>query len=123
MIFYFFRNHDLLDLFSVLHGICYDFFFVTGQIYVDQDSPKELSAQSQSFNIFWTQGLGLLVGAQVCGYFYNNAFAESSGTDGANLSAWANFWWPLAGMAAIVLIIFLIAFKHKDPENAEFKHE
>ena len=66
--------------------------------------------------------MGLFIGAIVCGKFFNSAFGDKTATDPSNLSLWADFWWPLAGMAAFVLIIFLIAFKHKDPENAEFNH-
>jgi nucleoside transporter len=105
-----------------LHGICYDFFFVTGQIYVDQASPKDIQGQAQSLNVFWTQGVGLFVGAIVCGKFYNSAFGDKSGVDPANLQNWSSFWWPLAAMAGVILIIFLIAFKHKDDADSEFTH-
>ena len=105
-----------------LHGICYDFFFVTGQIYVDQASPKKLHAQAQSLNVFWTQGLGLLIGAQVAAKLINTSFGDKKATDAANLSLWPSFWWPLAIMAGVILVIFLLAFKHKDDPKAELNH-
>ena len=57
----------MLLLAVALHGICYDFFFVTGFMYTDQKAPKEIRGQAQSLLVFLTQGVGMFFGYKIMG--------------------------------------------------------
>lgn len=88
----------------LLHGICYDFFFVTGQIYVDQQARPEIRGQAQSFLVIMTQGVGMFLGAQIV-----TGIVETNTTD--EVPDWSQIWfWPGVAAAAI-LVLFLVAFR------------
>jgi MFS family permease len=93
-----------------LHGICYDFFFVAGQIYVDKKANPEIRAQAQGLIIFVTYGVGLLVGAQIAGSVYNSFLGSATSL---TLQQWQSFWWIPAAFAAIVLVIFILLFRER----------
>jgi MFS family permease len=91
----------------LLHGICYDFFFVSGQIYVDQKAPLHIRSAAQGFITLVTYGAGMFVGAYVAGWIVD--IYRVSG--GAVPHDWTSIWlWP-AAMAALVLLLFAVAFK------------
>ena len=113
----------LVILGVALHGLCYDFFFVTGQIYVDQTTDNKIRGQAQAMNIFFTMGIGMYIGAKInFDWLVPKYFAGKSNNIPASLEIWENFWWPLCYMACAVFVLFLFAFKHKDKEDAEFSH-
>jgi nucleoside transporter len=62
----------------LLHGICYDFFFVTGQVYTDQIAPKAIRGQAQGMLVLFTLGLGMFIGAQVAGKIEASHTTEES---------------------------------------------
>jgi len=97
----------------LLHGICYDFFFVTGQIYVDKKSTPGVRGQAQGFFVLVTYGVGMLIGAQIAGNVYNRFLA---GAPKLTLEQWASFWRLPAIFAAAVLVFFALFFR--DKENA-----
>jgi len=93
----------------VLHGICYDFFFVTGQIYTDQVSGSKVRGQAQGFLVLITQGLGMLIGAQLSGRLvarYTTTIGDVSTTD------WQQVWIYPAAFAMIILVVFVLLFKN-----------
>jgi nucleoside transporter len=96
-----------------LHGICYDFFFVSGQIYVDKKSTPGIRGQAQGFLVFATYGVGMLIGAQVAGWIFNGVV---TGDVEQALQQWQTFWWIPAAFAAGVMGFFGIAFRDRGVE-------
>ncbi len=93
-----------------LHGICFDFFFVTGQIYVDKKSTSKVRGQAQGFLVLVTYGLGMLIGAQVAGNIYRGFLGDQ---ETLALEQWVNFWIIPAVVALIVFIFFVFTFHDK----------
>jgi nucleoside transporter len=93
----------------LLHGICYDFFFVTGYIYVDQQAPVKIRAAAQGFIALVTQGVGYLIGSLVSGRIVQ-AYATTA-PDGAVTHDWTSIWILPAAMAAAVLLVFAMLFR------------
>lgn len=71
----------------IIHGICYDFFFVTGQIYTDKVAPKNIRAQAQGLLVFFTLGLGMFIGAKVGGQVESMYTSEESTQYAAQVQA------------------------------------
>ncbi|HUH55535.1 MAG TPA: nucleoside permease [Rhodanobacter sp.] len=102
----------------ILHGICFDFFFVVGQIYIDREAPPALRAATQGLITFLTYGLGMFVGSWLSGL----AVDAYAATDAQGIVAHQRrpIWLTAAGFAAAVLVLFLLLFKDReraaDPE-------
>jgi predicted MFS family arabinose efflux permease len=95
----------------LLHGICYDFFFVTGQIYVDKKSTPGVRGQAQGFFVLVTYGVGMLIGAQIAGNVYNRFLG---GATALTLEQWKSFWLLPAAFAALVLVLFALLFRERE---------
>ncbi len=90
----------------LLHGICYDFFFVTGQIYVDQKAPPDLRAAAQGLIAFVTLGVGMFIGSWLSGLVVDMYVAG----DG---HAWDRIWIVPAVWAAAVMALFALFFRER----------
>ncbi|WP_257656365.1 nucleoside permease [Parapedobacter lycopersici] len=105
----------MLILGIALHGICYDFFFVSGQIYTDAKAGERYKSSAQGLITLATYGVGQLIGFWVAGfvseYYKNNP---------TNDPFWQNVWLVPAGIAAVVLFLFMLFFKNekKEPQAA-----
>ena len=97
----------LLIIGIALHGICYDFFFVSGQIYTNAKAGDKVKSAAQGLITLATYGVGMLVGFWVAGQITDN-YAGDAG------HAWQQIWLFPAAFAAVVLVLFLLIFKKEE---------
>ena len=100
----------------LLHGVCYDFFFVTGQIYIDRKAPPQLRAATQGLITFLTYGVGMFVGSWLSGLVVDTYTLAAA--DGAVQHDWHSIWIICAGCSVLVLVFFLLLFRD-DSKSAE----
>jgi hypothetical protein len=93
----------------VLHGVCYDFFFVAGQLYTDQAAPANLRSTAQGFITFVTYGLGMLVGSLLSGGILD--YFSTTGAGGAVVHNWTSFWLSSAAMSFAITLLVLVFFR------------
>jgi nucleoside transporter len=98
----------------ILHGICYDFFFVTGQIFVDKKAPDYLKSSAQGMITFATYGLGMFIGAWFSGIVVG---WYTSGTGDNVVHEWAPIWLIPMAIAAFVLVLFTILFRSSESDK------
>jgi len=97
-----------------LHGICYDFFFVSGQIYTDSKAGVKYKSAAQGLITLATYGVGQLIGFWVAG-FIGDKYQSIKETDVA--AFWQQTWIVPAGIAFVVMILFMILFKNEKIES------
>jgi nucleoside transporter len=83
----------------LLHGACYDFFFVAGQLYTDQEAPGHLRSSAQGFITFVTYGIGMFVGSVL------------SGVARDYFPTWQSFWLSSATMSGLIFLMVFLFFR------------
>ncbi|MFC5624472.1 MFS transporter [Algoriphagus winogradskyi] len=102
----------MLLLGILLHGICYDFFFVSGQIYTDSHAGKKYKSSAQGLITLATYGIGMLVGFWAAGLISNYFINDTDG------HIWKSIWLIPAGISVLVLLLFTALFK-KEQINSQ----
>jgi nucleoside transporter len=101
--------HQLVFLLLIgiaLHGVCYDFFFVSGQIYTDSKAGREHQAAAQGLITLATYGVGMLIGFRAAGLIDDQYFA-------AGAHDWQSIWLYPAAFAAVVFVLFAVVFRNE----------
>ncbi len=115
LLFAYGNNDSLVYMFYggiLLHGICYDFFFVTGQIYVDKEAPEGLRASAQGLIALVTYGIGMYIGNIIAGMVVERyEIRDNAAIVGHQ---WYEIWMIPAGLSVLCLLVFLIFFKDKE---------
>ena len=90
----------------ILHGICYDFFFVSGQIYTDFKAGETYKSTAQGLITLATYGVGMLVGFRFAGWLTDQYVTETT-------HLWKEIWIQPAIFSFVVLTLFLFLFKNE----------
>lgn len=108
-------NIWMLYMGIILHGVCYDFFFVTGQIYTDNKAGKFIKSSAQGMLTFATYGIGMLIGSYVSGIVTDKFIAPSDSTFSYD---WGMIWIVPSLISCLILIVFVLFFKeNKSKKN------
>jgi nucleoside transporter len=96
----------------LLHGICYDFFFVTGQIFIDRKAPLGLRAAAQGLITFITYGAGMFLGSWLSGAVVEHYAVQRAGVSVSH--NWHAVWMFSAAASGLVLVLFMLTFKDSE---------
>ncbi|MDX2070387.1 MAG: nucleoside permease [Haliscomenobacter sp.] len=97
-------NYWMLIVGIILHGVCYDFFFVTGQIYTEQQAGVRFKSSAQGMITLATYGIGMFIGSYISGYV-----VDMYNADGVH--NWTSIWMVPAGLAVVILLGFAFFFR------------
>ena len=103
-------NSWMLILGIILHGICYDFFFVSGQIYTNLKCKPEYKSSAQGLITLATYGLGMLIGFRIAGYLID-LYVITDGHD------WEKIWIQPSIFSFVILILFIFTFRNEQIET------
>lgn len=101
---------SLLILSCIVYGVAFDFFNVSGGLYVDKETTSDLRSSAQGLFMMMTNGLGATIGT-LCAQGVVNHFVFSQITPEAQHSGWVTSWMIFAGYALVVAVLFMLIFR------------
>ncbi|MEE3651752.1 MULTISPECIES: nucleoside permease [unclassified Brenneria] len=108
-------TYALLFMGILLHGVSYDFYFVTAYVYVDKKAPIQMRNAAQGLITLGCQGIGSLLGYRLGGWLMEKLFAYPEPQNGLTFN-WSGMWAFGGVTIAIITVIFLILFRESDRE-------
>ena len=108
----------MLLLSMIVYGMAFDFFNISGSLFVDREASPGIRASAQGLFMLMTNGLGAILGGLFAGKIVDHF------TDTAGNKNWANIWFTFAGYALLIAVAFLLVFryKHKPEAALEINH-
>jgi nucleoside transporter len=97
----------------LLHGACYDFVYVAGQVYIDKKATPAIRAQAQGLFVLVSYGIGQGLGTLAAGWIFNTIMPEDGGS---TLYQWQTFWFFPLVFAIVVTVLFTVGFREKTPK-------
>jgi MFS transporter, NHS family, xanthosine permease len=98
---------SLLILSMIVYGMAFDFFNISGSLFVDREAKPGIRASAQGLFMLMTNGLGAILGGIFAGKIVDHF------TDAAGSKDWQNIWFAFAGYALVIAVLFLVLFKYK----------
>ena len=103
---------------NCLHGVCYDFFFVTGYMYTEKKAGIKIKNAAQGLFTFATYGVGMFIGT-----WFSGVIVDAHVVSAMVLHDWTKIWFVPAYIAIGVLIYFLLFFREKKTAPASLQQE
>src|SRR5436190_4988992 len=103
---------SLLILSMIVYGMAFDFFNISGSLFVDREAKPDIRASAQGLFMLMTNGLGAILGGLFAGKVVDHF------TDATGLKNWQNIWFSFAAYALAIAVLFLLLFKYKHDPNA-----
>jgi MFS transporter, NHS family, xanthosine permease len=107
----------MIVLSCIIYGMAFDFFNVSGSLFIETQSDKSIRASVQGLFMMMVNGVGAVLGSIISGILIDRYFLFSDGS-----KDWQGIWFCFAGYSLVVAILFAILFKHKHDPNLEVKH-
>jgi nucleoside transporter len=97
----------------IIYGLAFDFFNISGALFVQQNTESKVQASAQGVFMLMTNGIGAVLGNIIAGFVIKNYFTDFEGNICWSLPEMPNVWFVFAAYALVVAILFAVIFRHK----------